>query len=219
MNQPTFGDELRRLRQQRGLSLKKFAQLVHYDPGYLSKIENGLKPPTDAIVGRCDAVLEADGALAALVGIRGAPGQQHPRYSGNPRRPDLFTLWEPDVVAGHALQLPGYDLALSRRDVLVSGTTVLAGAALVDPLQNCLFPSVSDSGHELRGLSEDEVVAMEAGVRYLRVWARQRGGGMARKTAAAQSKDLRDRLQSVRSGVLRDRAFLDDLFQGVGQWS
>lgn len=66
MNQPTFGDELRRLRRQHGLSLKKFAQLVHYDPGYLSKIENGLKPPTDAVAGACDAVLEADGILSAL---------------------------------------------------------------------------------------------------------------------------------------------------------
>lgn len=66
MNGPTFGDELRRLRQQRGLSLKKFAQLVNYDPGYLSKIENGLKPPTDTVAGRCDAVLEADGILSAL---------------------------------------------------------------------------------------------------------------------------------------------------------
>lgn len=66
MNQPTFGDELRRLRLQRGLSLKKLAQLVHYDPGYLSKIENGLKPPTDTVAGRCDAALEADGILSAL---------------------------------------------------------------------------------------------------------------------------------------------------------
>lgn len=67
MDQPAFGDELRRLRQQRGLSLKKFARLVHYDPGYLSEIENGLKPPTDAIAGRCDAVLDAGGSLSALV--------------------------------------------------------------------------------------------------------------------------------------------------------
>ncbi|MGH3815521.1 MAG: helix-turn-helix domain-containing protein [Pseudonocardiaceae bacterium] len=66
MNQPAFGDELRRLRLQRGLSLKKFAQLVHYDPGYLSKIENGLKPPTGTVAGRCGAALEADGTLSAL---------------------------------------------------------------------------------------------------------------------------------------------------------
>ncbi|MGH3972523.1 MAG: helix-turn-helix domain-containing protein [Pseudonocardiaceae bacterium] len=37
MGEPVFGDELRRQREQRGLSLKKFARLVHYDPGYLSR--------------------------------------------------------------------------------------------------------------------------------------------------------------------------------------
>lgn len=67
MNQPAFGDELRSLRRQRGLSLKKLARVVHFDPGYLSKIENGLKPPTATVASRCDAALDADGALSALV--------------------------------------------------------------------------------------------------------------------------------------------------------
>lgn len=67
MEQQNFGDELRRLRQQGGLSLKKFAQLVHYDPGYLSKIENGIKPPTAAFAARCDAALGTGGSLSALV--------------------------------------------------------------------------------------------------------------------------------------------------------
>ncbi len=67
MSEPTFGNELRRLREQRGLSLKKFAHLVHYDPGYLSKIENGLKPPTATLATACDAALDTGGMLAALV--------------------------------------------------------------------------------------------------------------------------------------------------------
>jgi transcriptional regulator with XRE-family HTH domain len=67
MEQPDFGGELRRLRQQRGLSLKKFAQLVHYDPGYVSKIENGNKPPTATFAARCDAALGTGGSLSALV--------------------------------------------------------------------------------------------------------------------------------------------------------
>jgi transcriptional regulator with XRE-family HTH domain len=57
MERPNFGGELRKLRQQRSLSLKKFAQLVHYDPGYLSKIENDSKPPTTTFAARCDAAL------------------------------------------------------------------------------------------------------------------------------------------------------------------
>lgn len=67
MGQLTFGNELRRLREQRGLSLKKFAHLVHYDPGYLSKIENGLKPPNATLAEACDAALETGGTLSELV--------------------------------------------------------------------------------------------------------------------------------------------------------
>jgi len=78
MTQQTFGSELRRLREQRGLSLKKFAQLVHYDPGYLSKIENGLKPPNATVAARCDAELAADGALSTLVSAVPARAARQP---------------------------------------------------------------------------------------------------------------------------------------------
>jgi hypothetical protein len=66
MSQPAFDSELRRLRGQRGLSLKKFAKVVNYDPGYLCKVENGLKPPTEALAKVCDAALETGGQLARL---------------------------------------------------------------------------------------------------------------------------------------------------------
>ncbi|MGH4017143.1 MAG: helix-turn-helix domain-containing protein [Pseudonocardiaceae bacterium] len=206
MDQPTFGGELRRLREERGLSLKKCAHLVHYDPGYLSKIENGLKPPTATLATACDGVLETDGHLARLVD-RAGEGRRTQR-SGSPPALHPCTLWEPDGVIDYALRLTGFDLALSRREALLGGRAMLAGEALVDPLRNWLLPSASRSGRELHGLSEDQVLAMEAGVRYLRTWARQRGGGMARGVVAAQLRDMCDRLQSVRSGVLRDRAFL-----------
>ncbi|MEV7415273.1 helix-turn-helix domain-containing protein [Streptomyces sp. NPDC089919] len=62
-----FGPALRRARQGRGLSLSALAGLVHYSKGYLSKIENGGKPPTPDLARRCDAALRAGGRLAALV--------------------------------------------------------------------------------------------------------------------------------------------------------
>lgn len=70
MDQSTFGEELRRLREQRGLSLKKFAKLVHYDAGYLSKIENSLKPPTETLAKACDEALGAGARLSTLVSTR-----------------------------------------------------------------------------------------------------------------------------------------------------
>lgn len=56
-----FAAELRRLRSLRGMSLTELARSVHYSKGYLSKIENGGKPPTLDVARRCDAVLDAGG--------------------------------------------------------------------------------------------------------------------------------------------------------------
>ncbi|MGK5628749.1 nSTAND1 domain-containing NTPase, partial [Streptomyces sp. URMC 123] len=65
--EPLFGPELRRLRRERGVSLAGLARLVHYSKGYLSKIENGEKPPTADVARRCDDALAADGALRRLL--------------------------------------------------------------------------------------------------------------------------------------------------------
>ncbi|WP_433548857.1 helix-turn-helix domain-containing protein [Streptomyces sp. CA-294286] len=62
-----FGAELRRLRNERAMSLTALARAIHYSKGYLSKIENGGKPPTPDVARRCDEVLEAGGALRRLV--------------------------------------------------------------------------------------------------------------------------------------------------------
>jgi transcriptional regulator with XRE-family HTH domain len=62
-----FGAELRRRRTGAGLSLADLAGLVHYSKSYLSRLETGAKAPGVDLARRCDAVLEADGALAALV--------------------------------------------------------------------------------------------------------------------------------------------------------
>ncbi|WP_051338269.1 helix-turn-helix domain-containing protein [Streptomyces flavidovirens] len=63
----SFGEELRRLRSERGISLTALARSIHYSKGYLSKIENGGKPPTPDVARRCDEALGAGGALVRLV--------------------------------------------------------------------------------------------------------------------------------------------------------
>ena len=40
-----FGEEVRRLRQEKGISLRKFAVQVSMSPTYLSKVERGEFPP------------------------------------------------------------------------------------------------------------------------------------------------------------------------------
>ncbi|MEV6555191.1 helix-turn-helix transcriptional regulator [Nocardia sp. NPDC051756] len=61
-----FGQELRKLRRKRGLTLDELADLVHYSKGHLSKIENGLVSPIAPLTRVCDSVLSADGSLVAL---------------------------------------------------------------------------------------------------------------------------------------------------------
>ncbi|MEU2156222.1 helix-turn-helix domain-containing protein [Streptomyces sp. NPDC019396] len=64
---PHFPAQLRRLRQERGLSLSDLSRLTHYSKGYLSKIETGAKRATIDVARRCDQVLLADGELLALL--------------------------------------------------------------------------------------------------------------------------------------------------------
>ena len=62
-----FGDEIRRLLVERGISLREAARQSHFDASYLSKVINGHKPGTAYLAGVLDEVLSAGGKLAALV--------------------------------------------------------------------------------------------------------------------------------------------------------
>lgn len=73
----SFPTQLRRLRQERGLSLTDLARRTHYSKGYLSKIETGTKRATVDVARLCDHVLGADGELLRLV-------QQAPPRDGQP---------------------------------------------------------------------------------------------------------------------------------------
>lgn len=62
-----FHTELRRRRTTAGMSLEALSRRAHYSKGYLSKVENGTKPATSDVARACDAALDANGELAALV--------------------------------------------------------------------------------------------------------------------------------------------------------
>ncbi|WP_067071828.1 helix-turn-helix domain-containing protein [Carbonactinospora thermoautotrophica] len=76
-----FGDEMRRLMAEQGVSLRGLAKRVHYDVGYLSKVANGRKPPSVELATALDAALGADDALAALAVAK-------ERLPGTPLDPD-----------------------------------------------------------------------------------------------------------------------------------
>lgn len=60
---PTFGEQLRQLRRDRGLSLRQFEHTTHHSKTLVWEWENGRKVPTADVVARLDRILEAQGAL------------------------------------------------------------------------------------------------------------------------------------------------------------
>ncbi|MGI5212888.1 helix-turn-helix domain-containing protein [Plantactinospora sp. CA-290183] len=67
-----FGAQMRRLRAERGLSLRELARVAFYAKSYLHELETGAKEPTQRAAQRIDDALAAGGELAALAatGIR-----------------------------------------------------------------------------------------------------------------------------------------------------
>ncbi|GHC39420.1 hypothetical protein GCM10010507_11510 [Streptomyces cinnamoneus] len=63
------GEELRRLRRGRGMSLAELSRLAFYSKGYLSKVENGEKPLTLELARSCDQALDTGGELERLVSV------------------------------------------------------------------------------------------------------------------------------------------------------
>lgn len=65
----TFGERVRRKRQAKQITLRKFAALIDVSPTYISQIENNrFSPPTEEIICKIAQVLEEDkDELLALV--------------------------------------------------------------------------------------------------------------------------------------------------------
>ena len=49
-----FGQQVRRARRGAGWTLTEFGQRIGYDPGQISRIENGKRPPTELFAQMCD---------------------------------------------------------------------------------------------------------------------------------------------------------------------
>jgi transcriptional regulator with XRE-family HTH domain len=62
-----FGNALRRLRLEKGMSLAALAKLTNYSKGYLSKVESGVRPASDGIARVCDGALGTNGQLLAVL--------------------------------------------------------------------------------------------------------------------------------------------------------
>ncbi|MFI6814729.1 helix-turn-helix domain-containing protein [Nonomuraea sp. NPDC050328] len=72
-----FGVKLRQLRLERELSLSRFAAMVNYDKGYLSRLETGKKAPSEEVARACDIALNARGELIAAAHSDIAASKDH----------------------------------------------------------------------------------------------------------------------------------------------
>lgn len=121
----SFGPELRRLRVAADLSLTRLAELLHYSKGHISKVETGLKRPTPELAQRCDTLLGAEGALAALVPARSSgsvAGEAMTR-----RATDDGEVWSMSVAPDGTSWF-----RLDRRQVLVAGAASVLGFGFSD---------------------------------------------------------------------------------------
>ena len=64
-----FGQQVRRARRAAGWTLTEFGQRIGYDPGQISRIENGKRPPTELFAQMCDrAFPDRDGWFGEFYG-------------------------------------------------------------------------------------------------------------------------------------------------------
>ncbi|MEV7328403.1 helix-turn-helix domain-containing protein [Micromonospora sp. NPDC093244] len=83
-----FAAELRRLRRDRGLSLRRLAVAVSYGKSLIRQLETGQTKPTLDVAIRLDDALEADGALAAMVVNAPTADDRLAYVAAHPRRVD-----------------------------------------------------------------------------------------------------------------------------------
>ncbi|GAA2190108.1 helix-turn-helix domain-containing protein [Micromonospora lupini] len=94
---PSFPAELRRLREERGLSLRQLAAAVSYGKSLVHQIEAGQTKPTVDVAVRLDAALEAHGALATMVVDAPDGGSRLAYMRAQPRKVDLAAV---DALCG-----------------------------------------------------------------------------------------------------------------------
>ena len=92
-----FGEELRRLRQASGISLRSLADLVAFDYSYLAQVERGARPGSVRLAQKCDEALGTSGRLTAI--FRASRRRAGDEAAVPPRRAVLQAM---TVLAGGA---------------------------------------------------------------------------------------------------------------------
>ena len=112
-----FGREVRRARLAANMTLAEFGQAAGYHTGQISRIERGVRPPTETFAQMCDKVFpERDGWFERFY-------QESRQWAATPpwfrnwieheQRASTLRVWQPSSLSG-LLQIEPYALALLR---------------------------------------------------------------------------------------------------------
>ncbi|MFF8015734.1 helix-turn-helix domain-containing protein [Streptomyces sp. NPDC007929] len=200
---PTFGEELRRRRNESGKSLTDMARLVHATRSHLSKVERGLRKPSVELARACDAKLHADGRLLALLPAAARKRKEHPASRGGDGVPwslsvsadgeSTFTACDPEALAdGHASAamahwavVPGAREAVSVQASLPVFHAVFdeyrrlgqcSGPALVIPLSSTATGALRGLAHSAAPASRAAVLRLAARFAEYTGWMWQEAG-------------------------------------------
>jgi transcriptional regulator with XRE-family HTH domain len=191
-----FSQALRALMAEHGVGVRALARQVPCDHALVSRLSSGQRPPSAAMARRLDAILGADGRLAAAAD----PGP----WSG---RGELQPLSAPALVR-----------AISRVTLGDLGKTgIPGGSRLPDPaargsaaLARWAAAAVDRTPARTAGLNRadrDELSELEKTAAAFRRWGHQYGGGMRRKAVVGQFNEMADLLAERHPRAVYRRLF------------
>lgn len=161
-----FGPELRRLRQEAGLTLTDFSVALNYDKGHLSKVERGKRSASPELARRCDAFLGANGELQRLVVGPETPSDT----SETPTAPSLWVVGRRAVLSAGTGSLIDLGLKLGGQASSTADPLLPSFRAQFDQLRTlgqstapkALLPLLETQTHTVAGLAADAPPATRA---------------------------------------------------------
>jgi len=110
-----FGQQVRRARRAAGWTLREFGQRIGYDPGQISRIENGKRPPTELFARMCDrAFPDRDGWFSEFYAESRTWIATPPWFRSwvqHEQKAATLRIWQPSVLSG-LLQTEDYARAI-----------------------------------------------------------------------------------------------------------
>jgi transcriptional regulator with XRE-family HTH domain len=110
-----FGRQVRRARRMAGWTLTEFGQRIGYDPGQISRIENGKRPPTELFAQMCDRAFPSrDGWFSEFYAESRTWIATPPWFRSwveHEQQATTLRIWQPGVLSG-LLQTEDYARAI-----------------------------------------------------------------------------------------------------------